>query len=456
MQFYACISVRHFKLSEEYGMIGQLILQIVLIVLLALLTCAQVSVVSASESKLDKLTADGNKNAKKIKKLAAKPERFLSAIRSASMLACCLSGAFAAFSFTAPITKKIMEAGAPVSENIVSAASAAVLAVAVTCLMLIFGELIPQCIAARAPEKTALGLCRFIGFVSVFFAPLTAVVKFFANGLMHIFGIDPESSLDTVTEEEILMMSDAGAEKGTIDEDENRIIKNVFAFDDLTAEQVCTHRTDVSVLWSADDISVWEETIHRTRHSVFPVCGESVDNVIGVLDAKDYFRLDDKSRENIMENAVREPLFVHENMKADRLFEQMKQDGSSHFAVVVDEYGGMSGIVTITDLVEQLVGDFADDPEDEPTVKLISTGNDEWTVPGISSLTEVCDELDVELPADKYDTFGGYVIDRLGQIPKNGTQVSLDTDGMHIDVTEVKHHRIVACRVKVLSRPETE
>lgn len=181
-----------------------------------------------------------------------------------------------------------------------------------------------------------------------------------------------------------------------------------------------------------------------------------MDNVIGVLDAKDYFRLDDKSRDNIMENAVREPLFVHENMKADRLFEQMKQDGSDHFAVVVDEYGGMSGIVTITDLVEQLVGDFADDPEDEPAVKLTQTGDDEWTVPGISALTEVCDELNITLPADKYDTFGGYVIDRLGHIPKNGTQVSLDTDGLHIDVTEVKHHRIEVCKVKVLSRDTEE
>ena len=334
--------------------------------------------------------------------------------------------------------------------------STIVIAVIAACLMLIVGKMIPQHTAARTPEKTALALVGFIKIVSAVFMPMSAAVRAIANGILRIFGIDPESGIGTVTEEEILMMSDAGAEKGTIDEDENRIIKNVFAFDDLTAEQVCTHRTDVSMLWSNDDVSVWEETIHRTRHSVFPVCGESVDNVIGVLDAKDYFRLDDKSKENIMENAVSEPIFVHENMKADRLFEQMKQDGSSHFAVVVDEYGGMSGIVTITDLVEQLVGDFADDPDDEPTVKLIKTGEDEWTVPGISSLTEVCDELEVELPADKYDTFGGYVIDILGQIPKNGTQVSLDTDGMHIDVIEVKHHRIEVCKVKVLSRPEPE
>ena len=257
------------------------------------------------------------------------------------------------------------------------------------------------------------------------------------------------------------MMSDAGAEKGTIDEDENRIIKNIFAFDDLTAEQVCTHRPDVSVLWSEDSTEVWEETIHRSRHSFLPVCGESVDDVIGVLDAKDYFRLDNKSRENIMANAVSEPCFVHENMKADRLFEQMKQKGADHFAVVVDEYGGMTGIITITDLVEELVGDFADDESDEPSARLEKLEDDLWSVPGITSLSEVSEELDTELPSEKYDTFGGYVVAILGHIPKNGSQEALDTDRLHIEVLEVKHHRIELCRVRVLpdekaSAPENE
>ena len=437
-------------------MTGQIILQVILIALSAFFTFAEVSAVSVSDSKLDKLAASGSKKAKRLKKLISKPERFLSALRSGSALVCCLSAAFGATAFSAPLLKLILKTGIKFNLSVLSAAVTIIIALLTACVMLIFGKLIPKHAAAREPEKSALAISGIISFVTAFFAPMTAVCKLIANGLLRLFGIDPESNVNTVTEEEILMMSDAGAEKGTIDEDENRIIKNVFAFDDLTAEQVCTHRTDVSVLWSADDISVWEETIHRTRHSVFPVCGDSVDNVIGVLDAKDYFRLDNKSRENIMENAVREPLFVHENMKADRLFEQMKQDGSSHFAVVVDEYGGMSGIVTITDLVEQLVGDFADDPEDEPTLKLARKGEEEWTVPGICSLTEVCEELDVELPADKYDTFGGYVIDRLGQIPKNGTQVSIDTDGLHIDVTEVKHHRIVVCSVKVVNRPQQE
>ena len=190
----------------------------------------------------------------------------------------------------------------------------------------------------------------------------------------------------------------------------------------MTAEQICTHRTDVSVLWASDSSDVWEETIHRTRHSVFPICGENVDNVIGILNAKDYFRLEDKSKESIMAN------------------------------IVVDEYGGMSGIITITDLVEELVGDFTDAESIEDRFEKI--GDNLWNVPGITGLADIAEELDLSLPADKYDTFGGYVIAMLGEIPKDGTQVHLNTDELTINIMEIKHHRIEKCRISKITADE--
>ncbi|MCM1358797.1 MAG: hemolysin family protein, partial [Prevotella sp.] len=273
-------------------------------------------------------------------------------------------------------------------------------------------------------------------------------------GILKLIGVNPEKTAEIVTEEEILMMSDAGAETGAIDEDENRIIKNIFAFDDMTAGQICTHRTEVSVLWADDNIEVWEEIIHRTRHSVFPVCSESIDNVIGVLDAKDYFRTDKKNYENIMKNAIREPYFVHENMKADKLFAHMKKNKDNHFAVVVDEYGGMSGIITITDLVEKLVGEFADD-EEETFEKVMKTGINTWTVQGNATVGEVCDALEISLDTDKNETFGGYVIAELGNIPKNSEKISIDSDGLHIEILKIKHHRIELCRVTKSEKAET-
>jgi len=431
-------------------MLPQLILQIFLIFLSALYTFAQTSAVNSADSHLEKLALSGNPKAARLKKLTDKPSVFMSTGKTICFVTGSLGAAFLGdyFSDTAVSYAEKMQCGIP--QNVIRPVSVVLITFVLLFFNLVFGELVPKRLAMKNPEKNALAFSRFLSIMTALFTPFVWLTNTFSNGFVRIFGVDPSNDEDTVTEEEIIMMSDAGAEKGTIDEDENRIIKNVFAFDDLTAEQVCTHRTDVSVLWKDDDISTWEDTIHRTRHTVFPVCGETVDKVIGVLDAKDFFRTDVKTIENIMENVVREPFFVHETMKADRLFEQMKKNGSDHFAIVVDEYGGMSGIITITDLVEQLVGDFADDAEDEDVIRLEQTSENEWIVPGISSLSDVCEMLDVELPADKYDTFGGYVIDELGEIPKNGTQVSLDTEKLHIDVIEVKHHRIEVCRVKLL------
>ena len=431
-------------------MLGQLILQIVLIALNAVFACAEIAVISINDAKLDKLAASGNKKAVKLKKLTSQPARFLATIQVAITLSGFIGAAFAADNFSERLTALILKTGIGVPESVLRTVSVIVITLLLAYITLVFSELVPKRLAMKNSEKLALGMAGMISFTQVLFAPLVWMLNISTNIVLRLFGVDPNKEEDTVTEEEILMMSDAGAEKGTIDEDENRIIKNVFAFDDTTAEQVCTHRTDVSVLWSSDPVETWEETIHRTRHSVFPICGESVDNVIGILNAKDYFRLDDKSRDNIMANAVREPYFVHEGMKADALFAQMKKKGADHFAVVVDEYGGMTGIVTVTDLVEQLVGEFDDDETGEAEEEFEQIADDQWLIPGIMPLCEVCEELGITLPADKFDTFGGYVIAGLGEIPKDGSKTYLECDGLRIDVLEIHHHRVELCRVKKL------
>lgn len=431
-------------------MLGQIILQIVLIALNAAFACAEIAVISINDTRLEKLAASGNKKAVKLKKLTSQPARFLATIQVAITLSGFIGAAFAADNFSEHLTALIMKTGVDLPENVLRAVSVVAITLLLAYITLVFSELVPKRLAMKYSEKLALGLAGAIRFTQIVFAPLVWLLNLSTNAVLRLFGVDPNKEEDTVTEEEIMMMSDAGAEKGTIDEDENRIIKNVFAFDDTTAEQVCTHRTDVNVLWSSDPVEVWEETIHRTRHSIFPICGESVDNVIGILNAKDYFRLDDKSLDNIMANAVREPYFVHETMKADALFAQMKKKGADHFAVVVDEYGGMTGIVTVTDLVEQLVGEFDDDETGETEAEFEQIADDQWLIPGIMPLSDVCEELGVVLPADKFDTFGGYVIAGLGEIPKDGSKTYLECDGLRIDVLEIHHHRVELCRVKKL------
>lgn len=423
-----------------------ILIQILFIVLCAVFTTAETSLISVNDARLEKLAESGGKKARRLKRLSESPERFLLSSRTAVKIMEFISVGFAVSVFPERLSA-VFESELSVG---ISRVISFVLVLLVTAFLLMtFGEYIPNHISAVNPEKTAL---RFSGVLSaVFFLlfPFVTVIDAVSCGILRLMGINPKSAEETVTEEEILMMSDAGAETGAIDEDENRIIKNIFAFDDMTAGQICTHRTDVSVLWAEDDIKVWEEVIHRTRHSVFPVCNKSIDDVIGILDAKDYFRTDDKCRENIMLNAVREPYFVHENMKADRLFARMKQDKSCHFAVVVDEYGGMSGIITVTDLVEKLVGDFDDDDSDESLPKIIKTGVSTWNIHGVVPLADVCENLGIELPVDKYETFGGYVIGLLGDIPKDTGRISVDSDGLVIEILEIKHHRVEMCRVSI-------
>ncbi len=429
----------------------QIILQIVFIVLCALLSLAESALISLNDSRLEKLAESGGKKARRLKKIADNPNRFLLSSQTAIKLFEFISAGLAAVSFSGRLANIFKDS---ISENTAGIISAIIILLIMTFLMMTFVEFIPKRLAANNSEKLALRFSGILLAVSVLFMPLVKIMNAVSCGILKLAGVNPENAEEIVTEEEILMMSDAGAETGAIDENENRIIKNVFAFDDMTAGQICTHRTEVSVLWEDDDAEVWEEIIHRTRHSVFPVCSKNIDNVTGILDAKDYFRTDKKNRDEIMKNAVHEPYFVHENMKADRLFAHMKMNNNDHFAVVVDEYGGMSGIITVTDLVEKIVGEFADDDE-ESFEKIMKTGISTWTVHGSVTIGEVCDALEIDLPVDRNETFGGYVIAELGDIPKNSGKISIDSDGLHIEILQIKHHRVELCRVTKSEKTES-
>ncbi len=426
----------------------QIILQILFIIICAVITTAESSLTLISDTHLEKIIGKGGKKSERLKKLAGKSNNFIMSLQTIVKFFEFISVGISTVTFYESLSEIFSD---NIPKSVSEIISSLIIILIMTFILIIFGEFIPKCIAVKNPEKFALRFSGMLLVITFLFTPAVVFINAVSNGIMRIFGVNIENIEETVTEEEILMMSDAGAETGVIDEDENRIIKNVFAFDNMTAGQICTHRTEVSVLWLDDDVNVWEETIHRTRHSVFPVCGESVDNIVGILDAKDYFRIESKTRENIMKNAVREPYFVHENMKADRLFAHMKKNTDDHFAVVVDEYGGMSGIITVTDLVEKLVGEFSDD-DDAPFEKVIKTGISSWTVQGMATVGEVCDALQIDLPADRNETFSGYIVSELGDIPKTNEKISVDFNGLHIEILRIKHHRVELCRITKIEK----
>lgn len=419
-----------------------LLLQFFLIALNAVFACAEIAVISMNDNKLVKMAAAGDKRAIRLARLTSQPARFLATIQVAITLSGFLGSAFAADNFSDRLVAWLLRVGVAIPEKTLDTLAVVLITIVLSFFTLVFGELVPKRVAMRKAEKLALAMSAFIDLIARLFAPVVWLLTASTNGMLRLLGFDPNAEDDEVSEEEIRMMVDAGSEKGAIDIEEKEFIQNVFEFDDLTAGDITTHRTEISLLWMDESMTQWEETIHDSRHSLYPVCNESVDDVVGVLNAKEYFRLHDKSRESVLRAAVRPAYFVPESVKADVLFRNMKHT-RNRMAVVLDEYGGVSGIVTMNDLIEQLVGKFDDEynaPEDVPDIERIDSKT--WKIRGSALLEEVSIALGVRLPDEEYDTFGGLIFGAYGVIPEDGSNFEIETDGLVIKVIEISDHRI--------------
>lgn len=423
-------------------MMGQILLQIILIGLNAVFACAEIAVISMNDTRLEQLTAKGNKRAIRLSKLTSQPARFLATIQVAITLSGFLGSAFAADNFSENLTSWFLRIGVPIPEKTLDTISVVLITVILSYFTLIFGELVPKRVAMKKTEQLALGMANLISVLAQLSAPIVWVLTASTNGVLRICGIDPAAEEDEVSEEEIRMMVDAGSRKGVIDTEEKEFIQNVFEFDDLAVGEFATRRKDLVILWQEETMEQWDKLIHESRHTRYPICGETVDDVVGILNVKDYFRLKNKSRENIMRNAVQPPFFVPEGIRADVLFRQMKES-RNHFAVVLDEYGGTEGIVTINDLLEQLVGDLEDeDSQKEKPEGMEQIDNITWKIYGNMPLDKVAEVLQETLPVEEYDTFSGFVFATYGSVPEDGSKIEVQTEKMQIMVTKICEHQV--------------
>ncbi len=422
--------------------IFMILLQVLLIALNAVFACAEIAVISMNDNKLAKMAADGDKRAKRLAKLTDQPARFLATIQVAITLSGFLGSAFAAENFSDGLVSWLIDLGVKIPEKTLDSIAVIFITLILSYFTLVFGELVPKRVAMRKAESLALGISGLISAISTVFAPIVWFLTASTNGCLRLLGIDPNEEDENVSEEEIRMMVDVGSEKGTIDPDEKQMIQNVFEFDDLTAGEIATHRTEFCVLWIEESMEEWEETIHNTRYTLYPVCEDSIDNVVGILNAKDYFRLKNKTQELVMEKAVRPAYFVPETVKADVLFKNMKQSHNK-LAVVLDEYGGVSGMVTINDLVEQLVGELIAEESHEDDVAVIeSIGENTWKVHGSATLEELEEALDVKFDCEEYDTFNGLMFYQLGSVPEDGTTVEFEAGDLSVRVTKIENHQV--------------
>ncbi len=433
-----------------------LLFQIVLIALNAIFASAEIAVLSINENKLERMASDGNGKAKRLFKLTREPAKFLATIQVAITLSGFLGSAFAADNFSEPLVDWVMRLGVALPRATLDAISVVVITLILSYFTLIFGELVPKRLAMKKSESIAMGISGIVSGIAVVFRPVVWFLSVSTNLVLRLLGVDPDEAEDQVSEEEIRMMVDVGSQKGTIDTQEKEFIQNVFEFNDITAGEIAIHRTDVTMLWMEDEAEAWETTIFAQRHTLYPVCDGSADNVVGILNAKDYFPLRDKTKERILASAVHPAFFVPETIKADVLFRNMKKSRNS-MAVVLDEYGGMVGIVTMQDLVEELVGDLNDDIPDQNTPEpyIEKLDGSTWKIRGNVALELLEEATGLVLATEDYDTFTGMIFDALGAVPADGEQkLSLEMPDILVHIQKIEAHRIEEATVTVRAKEE--
>lgn len=417
-----------------------------LLILAVLVKLAEVSVGAASDSDLAPLIQKGSKSAKRVTKLAKDQLPFASSLKTAISVIEFFAAFICALTFVDRLAAPMVSVGMPPVLAMLVAATAVTLAYITFTVVVV--AIIARHIAIKHSLKISLALSGFASVVSKLFFPLSLLLSAISGGILTLMGINQKEQESDVSEEAIKSLVDAGSEMGTIDSDEKEFIENVFAFDDLEADEVATHRTGITLLWTDESQDEWEKTVFSSHHTYFPICEDKIDNVIGVLNSKEYFRLKDRSRENVMKRAVKAPYFIPASMKANAILKDMKKK-REYFAVVVDEYGGLNGIVTVTDLLQCIVGDIFEGTDTPVLPDIERLDSKSWMILGSAPIEDVEEALGLTLDGD-FGTFAGYVLTMMeDSIPDDGVVFNVENELMTVRVTSVKDRRIQKTMVKL-------
>lgn len=427
----------------------QLLLQLVLILLNAFFAATEIAVISLNEKKLKSTAEDGDKKAKKMLKIIEDPTRFLSTIQVGITLAGFLGSAFAADSFSDGLTAFFLDIFniAPRYYETVDTISVILITLILSYFTLVLGELVPKRIAMKHKEKLASAVSGVISFLMAILKPIVWLLTVSTNGVLRLFGINPNEKEETVSEEDIVIMLDAGVDEGTLDGDDIEYIKNVFKLDRLTAADVMTQRSDMVAL--PRDISEESllEILELEGYSRIPLFAESVDRILGILHTKDF--LLKRTREDFdMEQAIMAPVFVPETMHLDILFKEM-QKNRTHIVIVVNEYGFTSGIVTMEDILEELVGEIWDE-QDEEIESITEIAENTYTVRSSTSIDEFFSFFELE-PDDEIGstTVNGWLTEHFENIPRLGDSFTYE----NLTVTVLSADETMTHEIKVEVTP---
>lgn len=428
----------------------QLLVQVVLILINAFFAATEIAVISLNANKLRKLEEEGDKLAPKLLHMVEDSSGFLSTIQIAITLSGFLGAAFAGDAFAEYLTAWLLSLGVGIPASVLDTISLVVVTIILSYFTLVFGELVPKRIAMQKSMEMARLSCRVVSAIATIAKPVVKLLSLSTNGVLRLLRMKTDVEEEQVTEDEIRMMIDLGNESGSINEDEKELLHNVFDFSDQTVSDVMTHAADVESISVDATREEVLDTIRSTGLSRFPVYGEDESDILGVLNTRDFLVDWVSDGTKSVRDLMRPAYLVPESLSADDLLRDM-QIKKIHLAVVLDEYGELAGVITVEDLLEEIVGNIYDEFDPAEPQELEQLGENLWRVSGSLSVEDLAEELDMELPEDEdYDTVGGMLLSCLRTIPEDGSRPLVQIHGLELQAEKVEDHRIRSVLVRKL------
>ena len=428
-------------------MLAQLVVLVILIFINAFFAASEIAFISLNDAKIEKQAKEGNKKAKQIEGMLKSPSKFLATIQIGITLAGFLSSAFASDAFATRLSPILYDLMPFFSLGVWNSISIVLITIILSFFTLVFGELVPKRLAMKHYEKISFGSIGVIRAISIITSPFVKLLTFVTNTISKMFGVS-ETDEEQVTEEEIKMMVDQGEESGNIKEEEKELINNVFEFNDITVSEIMRHRKDifaVDINISTDEL-MDELEKEEFRYSRIPVYDETIDEVKGILYVKDVLK-NIRKKSFRVKNVVKEAYFVSQNRLINEVFKEL-QKNKTQIAIIVDEYGGTAGLITMEDILEELVGDIYDE-YDKVEKEYEKIDDNTYLLSGSLPIYDVNKLLDSKIPEGDYDTLSGYLQEELGRIPKDEENPIIETDRVTYKIEEYEDKRIIkvkACK----------
>ena len=442
-------------MDDPGSIIFQIVLLFVLILVNAFFAMSEIAIISLNDNMVEKMAEEGNKKAKQIMKLTENPSNFLSTIQIGVTLAGFLTSASASTTFADMLADAVMAKFPTAPATVIGGVSVVLITVIMSYFSLVLGELAPKRMAMQKPEQIAYKVVPVLLVVKKLTSPFVKILSLSTNAVVRLFGFDPNADEESVTEEEIRMMVDVGEEKGVIQNLQKEMINNIFEFDDIDVSDIMTHRTDMVAVEDTDTLKDVVDLSIEHGYSRIPVYHEDQDNIIGIVYIKDllkYISSDNFPEKDSPKEYMRDAYYVPFSKNCGSLFDEMTEK-HVQMAVVVDEYGGTAGIVTLEDLIEAIVGNIQDEYDNEEE-EIVEEGENIFTIDGTAYIEEVIELVGDIIPAGDYDTLGGFLISNLGFLPKNEDKNELQFENLKFTILNVEERRIGKVRVEI--EPKTE